>query len=90
MLMVLNKTWGGFGLPSELCAKYDMERYDYISRSDPRLVELVRSCGEPVYRKDGVALCIVEIPDEATDWEINDYDGVESVIYVVDGKLYHA
>ena len=33
-------------------------------------------------------LYVVDIPDEATDYRINDYDGVESVIYVLDGKLH--
>ena len=28
--------------------------------------------------------------DEATDWEMDDYDGIETITYVVDGKLYHA
>ena len=34
-------------------------------------------------------LKVVEIPEEATDWEINEYDGLESITYVVDGKLHH-
>jgi nitroreductase len=33
---------------------------------------------------------VVEIPDTATDWEIDEYDGWESVVYVVNGKLHHA
>lgn len=33
---------------------------------------------------------VVEIPEEATDWEIDEYDGQESITYVVDGKIYHA
>jgi hypothetical protein len=34
-------------------------------------------------------LKVVEIPEEATDWELNEYDGLESITYVVDGKLHH-
>ena len=33
-------------------------------------------------------LIVVEIPDESTDYYINDYDGVESVFYVVNGKIH--
>lgn len=33
---------------------------------------------------------IAEIPDEAMDWKLDEYDGLESVTYVVDGKIYHA
>lgn len=35
-------------------------------------------------------LHVVEIPDEATDYVIEAYDGPEWVIYVLDGKLYYA
>jgi redox-sensitive bicupin YhaK (pirin superfamily) len=37
-----------------------------------------------------VRLRLVEIPDTMTDWEKNDYDGIETITYVVDGKIYHA
>lgn len=33
-------------------------------------------------------LRVVEIPDEATDYMINEYDGSENVIYVLNGKLH--
>ena len=39
---------------------------------------------------DYAKLKVVEIPDNFTDYEINDYDGVETLIYVIDGKIYHA
>ena len=29
------------------------------------------------------------IPDNATDWDIEDYDGNETLIYVVDGKIHY-
>lgn len=35
-------------------------------------------------------LCVVEIPDGVTDYRINDYDGLESILYVLDGKIYEA
>lgn len=34
-------------------------------------------------------LMVVEIPDNATDWELDEYDGLESIIYVADGKIHH-
>jgi len=89
MIMVLNKTWGGFGLPREFCEEYGFDRYDDIDRDDPRLVEFIQSHGG-LYDGDGVRLRLVEMPDTMTDWEMNDYDGIETITYVVDGKIYHA
>lgn len=82
MKMVLNKDYGGFGYGVD-------EKYDDIinrcERTDAELIEFVEThpdeCGD---------LAVVEIPDEATDWELDEYDGWESVTYVVDGKIYHA
>lgn len=30
---------------------------------------------------------VIEIPEDATDWEIEEYDGKEWVICIVNGKL---
>ena len=29
------------------------------------------------------------LSDEATDWQLQEYDGIESIIYVVNGKINH-
>ena len=78
--------------------------YADVSRTDPVLIDLVeremsmnpRKTGYPFfgnYNKIVSGLCarlkVVEIPDEATDWKIDEYDGSESLIYVVDGKIQH-
>lgn len=90
MIVVLNKAWGGFALPREFCEEYGFDRYDDIDRrNDPRLVEFVQSHGG-LYEGDGVRLRLVEIPDTMTDWEMRDYDGIETITYVIDGKIYHA
>lgn len=88
MKMVLNRDWGGFSLPQDFCEAYDLDSYEDsydFCRTDPRLIKWVEDnkgkCGD---------LAVVEIPDSCTDWEINDYDGMESIIFVVDGKLCHA
>lgn len=58
-----------------------------IRRDDPKLIELV---GKDISDNYCTPFAIVEIPDEATDWEVLDYDGLEHVIYVLDGSIYHA
>ena len=87
MTLVLNKAFGGFSLPNGF-----MEEYGYtwkyasdVNRDDPRLINWVSN--NPNESED---LECVEIPNEATDYEIDEYDGFESVTYVVNGKLYHA
>ena len=83
MKIVLNKAYGGYGLEVE------DEFVDFISqhaddRTNPELVKFV----EEHYGKYD-DLQVREIPDDATDWEIQEYDGFEEVIYVVDGKIHH-
>lgn len=86
MKIVLNQDYGGFHLPSEYCDLCECGRYDYgmKERLDPVLIKIVEEgCDNP-------DLEVVEIPDTATDWQLQEYDGMESVVYVVDGKLHWA
>ena len=87
MKIVVNSCYGGFHVPEELQEKRGLRRYDCIDRTDPELVAFVEAHGGE-YEEDCAFLEIVEIPDEATDWILNEYDGMESVIYVVDGKIH--
>ena len=98
MKIVLNKCYGGFELSEFACEKLGCDPFicdvynGTLSRTDERLIDLIETYGSEKCGADdgGTALTIVEIPDETTDWEIGDYDGIETVTYVVDGKLYHA
>ena len=85
MKVVVNHCYGGFSLPDDFCKKYNLERYTNIDRTDPRLIEYVEK--HPEQRFNFSKLAVVEVPDEATDWEINDYDGSENIIAVIDGKI---
>lgn len=89
MVIILNKCYGGFHIPEALCESEGLERYDDIDRTDERLVEFVKSHGGE-YREGCSRLVVVEVPDTCTDWEMDEYDGMESVTYVVNGKLFHA
>lgn len=91
MLMVLNKCWGGFSLSEQAAEVLGLDSgYSDIDPTDPDLIALIRERGSDWVSGRCAHLCIVEIPDEATDWEMNEYDGIETITYVVDGKLYHA
>ena len=85
MKIVINTCFGGFSLPTEFCKKYNMEPYDDIERTDERLVSFIESRGR--IREGCTMLVVKEIPDNATDYMITEYDGAEGIIYVVDGKL---
>lgn len=39
---------------------------------------------------DMTDLAVIEIPDESTDFIVTEYDGLETVYYVLGGKLYEA
>ena len=87
MKIVINNDYGGFGLGvSEKC-KQLIELANKLGeeRTNQDLVEFVENnpdeCGD---------LVVVTIPDAATDWTIWEYDGLEEVIYVLDGKLHYA
>lgn len=88
MFIVINKCYGGFHIPTSLCEATGLSSYEDIDRTDPRLVEFVQEQGGD-YREGCSRLVVVEVPEDATDWELDEYDGFESIIYVVDGKLYH-
>jgi len=86
MELVINNCFGGFGLSKKAHAWLGTPNTP--DRDDPRLVECVRTLGEEANGPDA-ELDIIEIPDDATDWEIEEYDGAESVIYVSGGKIHH-
>ena len=88
MKIVINKCYGGFGISDEYEEKLGVDSWDMQTlRTDERLINAVEEDPEGV-SDTYAALRVVEIPDEATDYYIDEYDGMESVIYVVDGKLH--
>lgn len=89
MKLVINTCYGGFELSDKAEKMLGGENAYELERDDPKLVEVVETLGKEAYNTDVSRLSVVEIPDNATDYEVNEYDGYESVIYVVDGKIHH-
>ena len=89
MKILLNKCYGGFGIKDEILSKIWSNVDDYISDDEMRVnADLIamKESGKDVeggYSK----LVLVEVPDTATDWTIIDYDGMERLIAVENGKL---
>ena len=81
--IVINAPYGGFHLGAGFVKAYGLESpYTDIERDNKDLVAWVET-----HPNDNPNLRIVEIPDNATDYTINEYDGAEDVIMVIDGKL---
>ena len=94
MTFVLNKCYGGFGLSDFACEHLGLEaEWDYDYRDNlmvDALASLITEFGSEKCSGDFARLQVVTIPDEATDFEVNEYDGIEELTYVINGKLHHA
>lgn len=97
MKIVVNGYYGGFGVSKELLYRWNAthdEQMQYgfefqSKRDNPDFVALVEELGDRA--NDWASrLRVVEIPDGVTDYRINDYDGLESILYVLNGKIYEA
>lgn len=106
MKVVINGEYGGFCLSAygrfqyeqhlksigKLEPKQSLNMDEYFSkevRTDPYLIQLIENNGPEIYE----CYCepkIVEIPDEASDWKIYEFDGLEWIVYVMDGKIMEA
>ena len=95
MKLVVNRSYGSFYIPKHIlkelgykdCWDWDI---NWNMRGDLRLIKMVEE-NPKQFQEDGFhpELCVIEIPKEATDYEILEYDGAESVIYVLNGKIHH-
>lgn len=90
MKLVLNKCFGGFGISDSAAEILGINEYDFIDRDDENLIALIDEKGSEFISGSFAKLKIVEIPDAYTDYTIDEYDGMERVIYVVNGKLHFA
>ena len=86
MKVVINDCFGGFAINSEIAKQFFNGKQYEIKRTDPTLISLIESgidCNDSYSE-----LKVVEIPENATDWRVIEYDGAEYIIYVVDGKMH--
>lgn len=89
MKIILNKCFGGFGVSDEACKRFGLTNLSEKNlRTNPELISAIES-GEDV-NDDYSELAVINIPDAATDYYVDEYDGLETLIYVVEGKLYWA
>ena len=79
MKFVINKCFGGYGFSQDFLDKYG-EELAVLKRNNPKLVSAVEEFGEDKASDYYADLRIVEIPDDYTDYYINEYDGAETLI----------
>ena len=91
MKIVINKCYGGFGLSKEAEKLYVQKKNisgplrGDILRNDSVLVEVVETLGDKASREYS-ELKVVEIPDDVTDWRIEEYDGWE---HIAEGRTWY-
>ena len=90
MKIVINKCFGGFSVNDNIVKMLNLEsRYELEDdRTNAKLIELIES-GVNV-NGEFSNLAVVEIPDDATDYIIDEYDGYEHILYVLNGKIKRA
>ena len=95
MILVLNKCYGSFSISDfamkelRISSKYPYrgEAMGLETRFHPDIAQLIDKYGSAKISGTMANLQIFEIPDDVSDWEIEEYDGFERLIYVEDGKL---
>lgn len=87
MKVVLNKLFGGFSLSEEFCKAYpQFDRYRE-EQDNQELIKCIEEFGINKAQGRSALFQIVELPQGTTDYYINEYDGYDELIYVVDGQL---
>ena len=89
MLYVINATFGGFYIPNAVRSALGCDRYSFNYAGDIRANETLITWVREHRDDKRNELALVNIPENATDWELNEYDGLESITAVVDGKIVH-
>lgn len=81
MKIVINRCWGGFGLSQQayefLGLEWDGYGYANIERNNHNLIKCVEELGDSASGRFA-RLEIVDIPEDV-EWEIEEYDGMETV-----------
>ena len=88
--IVLNRCYGMFSLSEAALSllEPDIDYSEHENRTDERLLYAIELLG-PNASGRNAELSIFEYPEEVTDYEISDYDGYETLTYIVNGKIYH-
>lgn len=87
MKVVLNRCYGGFSLSKEFCEAYPQFNCYNDYQDNQELIKCIEEFGINNAQGINAEFEIFELPSETTDYYIDEYDGYDQLIYVVDGKL---
>lgn len=85
MKVIVNRSYGGFGLSKQARSLLASRGYDVKGKSDddlrvsPEVISVVEELGKRANGGSNTELCVIEVPLPQDQWEIMDNDGVESV-----------
>lgn len=82
MKLVISRSYNGFFYSGR---HWRLVHDCYNDRGNLTLVKMVEKFPEQF-----IGLVVVNIPEKATDYTIEEFDGFEVVFYVVDGKIHKA
>lgn len=103
MKVVYNPTFGRFEWPQEIIDIFHIGAFSCSkeNRTNPKIIAALEKILKPFLEKEKSAifyrswdtpgdpeLRILEIPDDCSDWMIDEYDGAETIYFVKEGKLY--
>lgn len=90
MKVLFNNCYGGFNFSKAFIEAHPEIKCGECSRTSPELIKMVEDFGLERASNNFSAMAIAFVPDKATDWWIDEYDGYEFVYYVLDGKRHRA
>lgn len=90
MKVLFNNCYGGFKLSKAFIRAHPEIKGKEYSCTSPELIKMVKDFGFEQASDNFSALAVAAVPDEATDWWIDEHDGYESGYYVLDGKRHAA
>lgn len=94
MEVIINVSPGWFGFSEEFLERYpEFKTFNYENkheRINPDLIKAIKNFG--IYQAEDTFsdLRIVKLPNDISDFSIEDCDGYEWIVYAQNGRIHHA
>lgn len=89
MKVIINDCFGGYSLNESLRERLGLDYFEQSDDENRTRVDIIAEVERSDYEDaPHSALVVCDIPAEATDYIITEYDGLEDLYYVLDGKIH--